>query len=345
MIRNLYQRFYRAGPAFIGLAALLLAQALSRFPEVTDTVYRQGLFMLYRWTRDTLFSFIPVPMIVVVIVLLLIVLFRGWKRSEWRRFRPWWLGLLNAIGIVVAWFYLSWGFNYAASDVVDVLSLPRKSAGSEQLQQAADRALDEVVFLRSRVDTTRFAQKEATAAEVTAIHSSVRDYLHRIGWETPGNVAMRRVSRAGWMRRLGVAGIYLPFSGEGHVDASYPLLRQWFILAHEYAHGYGVTDEGECNFIAFMALKESGVDRFEYAAWFALADDILPFQAAENDTLKFPEGFVSDRAMLREDAKNYPSFIPGLAAASNDLYLRSQGIEDGLASYQRWVDMVVLAGL
>lgn len=331
-------------------------------PEVSDQVYRNGLFAVYRWVRDGIFSWQPVPVMLLVIILLIVLAVVEWRRKQWAFVRPWYRSLLNFFGLIIAWFYLSWGFNYSAIDVADVLSFPQEPvsehSGNTRWEMDPDfraRVVAEMNAAYLRADTSKLFTPEVSEDDLTAIHTSVREYLHSINWQTPGRVAMRRVSHSGWMRRMGVAGIYMPFSGEGHADASYLALRQFFTLAHEYGHGYGITDEGECNFLAFMALHNCGVPHLEYAAWFGLADAILPFQAEKKDTsdlgsidrfeshVQLPDHFAEARRRLVEDAMNYPPLIPGLAAWSNNLYLKSQGVEEGIMSYRSWPRFVAFA--
>ncbi len=339
----------------IGLFCMLISLLISGMPEVADRLYRKGLFAAYRWVRDGIFSWQPVPVILLVLLLISIIVVIEWRRKQWAFVRPWYRSLLNFFGLIIAWFYMSWGFNYSASDVADVLSFPRKNAGWEMDTHFSAEVIQNMDEAFARIDTSLLFTTEVKQDDLMAIHASVREYLHSIEWETPGRVAMRRVSHSGWMRRMGVAGIYLPFSGEGHADASYLALRQWFTLAHEYGHGYGITDEGECNFIAFMSLRSSDLPHLEYAAWFGLADAILPFQAEKKDSLQqgsiviehqqhpLPEHFTKGRLRLMNDARQYPSFIPGLAAWSNNLYLKSQGIEEGIQSYDSWSHLVAFA--
>lgn len=329
------------GPFILGLSCALLAQVLSYFPYFTETVYRNGVFAVFRWLRDSLFTWIPVPMMLIIILVSFFFLLRGWFKKRLFIQRPWWRTLLNTLGIVLAWFYVSWGWNYSAPGVMKKLDATVKPLSTEEFEYLQTWSLENAMYHRSKSDTARFHTSEVTKSDVSSIHSAVREYLNSIDVITPGNVAMRRISSTGWMRKMGVAGIYMPFSGEGHADASYLTLRQWFILAHEFAHGYGITDEGECNYIAFEALTQSGVHRFQYAAWLELADHVLPHVADTSSTMTIPEVIERDRRALFEDAMNYRNGMQSIAMASNNLYLLSQGVEEGISSYDLLPEMIV----
>ena len=330
-------------PFLLGLGCLALAQILSYFPEFTEEYYRNGLFAIFRWVRDGLFSLVPIPLMLVILLLGLFLLFRGWARKRIFMQRPWWRTLLNTIGMLLTWFYISWGWNYSAPGLMDKLNAEVKALDQETYEALRTESLARASLHRAISDTTYFHTKDIPAGDVTSIHSAVREYLNTVDVETPGNVAMRRISKSGWMRKIGVAGIYMPFSGEGHADASYLGLREWFILAHEYAHGYGITDEGECNYIAFMSLTESGVHHFQYAAWLELAEHLLPHVADTTATLEVAPEIQRDRNILFEDAMRYRSGMQSIALASNNLYLLSQGVKEGVASYDLLPEMVVAA--
>lgn len=296
---------------------------------------------MFRWVRDGLFSYVPIPMMLVILLLGLFLLIRGWMRSRIFIQLPWWRTLLNTLGILVMWFYVAWGWNYSAPGLMDKLNAEVKTLDQETYEALRSEAIEKAAFHRNRADTSHFHTKAIQQGDVTSIHSAVREYLNTVDVQTPGNVAMRRISKSGWMRKMGVAGIYMPFSGEGHADASYLGLRQWFILAHEYAHGYGITDEGECNYIAFMSLTNSSVHRFQYAAWLELGEHLLPFVADTSTSIEIPVSIQRDRQILYEDALNYRSGIQSIALASNNLYLLSQGVEEGLSSYDLLPEMII----
>lgn len=342
MLRNLYQKCYQWGPALIGFTSILAFLLLKGFPGIADMVYRRMIFASYRWIHDSLFAWLPIPMILILAIMAFTLTIRRWVRHRHQEFRPWYRGLLNALGIIVAWFYLSWGFNYAAPGIDDQLELSHAAAEPILLTHAFQTGISRARNAREEADTNRFRTKQMTNDERNSIHASVREYLRSIGFQTPGNVALRSVSKRGWMRKLGVAGIYLPFSGEAHADASYPLLQQWFTVAHEYAHGYGITGEGECNFVAFMALKDCGVDKLEYAAWYQLVRS-LAFRVDSVQFAQIPDGVKRDQLMLREDALNYKSIAPELSHLTNDIYLKTQGVRGGISNYRSWIDLVLHA--
>ena len=72
-----------------------------------------------------------------------------------------------------------------------------------------------------------------------------------------GRVRVRQPWPNGFLLRWSTAGIYIPQTGEGHIDRGLLAVQKPFTIAHEMAHGYGVADEGACNFIAWLACSQS----------------------------------------------------------------------------------------
>lgn len=329
VIRKLYALTYQWLPFLLGVACVVMASLLHRFPEFTESVYRDFIFKGVRWLIDLTLAWLPFPTIVLFLAFIFGVHVYKWRRRQLFIYRPWYRGMANSIGILLVWFYLAWGFNYSAPGVADKLGISPNALTGRMEDELYDLAVKQAEQARAASDTSDFYLQNMAPRDVQTIHLAVRDYLQHIGFATPGNPQMRLVSKRGWMRRLGVSGIYMPFTGECHADASYPLLRQWFIVAHEYAHAYGVTDEGECNFIAFAALTSSGQPKLVYAAWFELIGDLINQERKE----RTPANVLTDRREMRRNADRYPPLLGRIPEISNDLYLRSQGIDEGLNSY------------
>lgn len=318
----------------LGVLSIFASRILAKSPEITESIYRNTVFYGYRWIWDTTLGWVPFPVMLLVFIFYFLHAVRLWRRRWLFNYKPWFRLPLNFLGGLILWFYLAWGFNYSAVGLVDKLNIDTSTTAD--LSGLRAMAVQKASAARQNSEVARFQETHVSSAEMHTIHNLVREFLQQTEVATPGLVRVRVISLNGWMRRMGVSGIYLPFSGECHVDGSYPLLQQWFTIAHEIAHGYGITDEGECNFVAFMALQASADDSFVYAAWFSLLLELVPRSEFE----MLPSELAMDRLMLRQNAERYPPYIPRLAEKTNHLFLKSQGVDDGIESYDRWPMMV-----
>ena len=171
--------------------------------------------------------------------------------------------------------------------------------------------------------------------------------LKSLGFPAPGRVRCRRIWPAGTLLQLGATGIYIPFIGEGQVDAALAPVSMPFTYAHEMAHAYGFGDEGSANFIAWLTCEQSGDPVIRYTGRLDYWFDVMG-QLRQEDSLAYeryramlPTGIEADIASVRSVYERYPGFFPALSRKLYDTFLKGQGIEEGIRSYSRVVGLVI----
>mgnify|MGYP000613279124 CR=1 FL=1 len=142
------------------------------------------------------------------------------------------------------------------------------------------------------------------------------------------------------LRRMGISGIYNPFTGEANVESNLPSIQNAYVSAHEMAHAHGITSEAEANFVAYLACLNSG-DPFliyagEYALWRQVAREInktFPKDVLESLRAMAPEDLWTDRIAILNIYRQSPAYFPEATENMNDAYLKLQGIEAGADDY------------
>jgi hypothetical protein len=174
----------------------------------------------------------------------------------------------------------------------------------------------------------------------------LRQVLQKHQFPLSYSPSVRIIRPRGILMRWNTAGIYFPFTGESHVDAGMLPVQIPFTLAHEMAHGFGVTDEGDCNFLAYLACKESNDPTVQFAGlftyWRYVASEyrfLFPDQY-DAQYRELPEMIKQLLKEIRENDAKYPDLFPKLRNTVYDTYLKSQGVHDGLMSYNRVVELV-----
>jgi len=168
-------------------------------------------------------------------------------------------------------------------------------------------------------------------------------WLVKYGFPINGRVRGRLLRPKGTLLSISTAGVYLPWVGEGHIDAGMYEIQFPFVIAHEMSHGYGFTDEGTCNFIAYQAMRESDNPFFRYSAvlgyWVYLANAIAQYdyEAYKSFYKTLPLGIRNDRRIIRQYSDSYPDIMPYFRDAFYNQYLKTQGIEEGMKNYSRVV--------
>ena len=146
---------------------------------------------------------------------------------------------------------------------------------------------------------------------------------------------------------VGVGGIYIPFTGEPHVNIDVPASSIPFNVCHELAHQRGVAREDEANFVAFLVGLERGDADFAYSASLAGASyviqawqDVDPDGAAEVWSRR-SSAVERDLAVKRAWRTAHEGAAQEAGEQVNNAYLRSNGVKDGHHSYGRVVDLMV----
>jgi hypothetical protein len=245
---------------------------------------------------------------------------------------------VNVVLLLVGLFYLFWGYNYHRSGLLET-------------QQWTEVEIDSTILVRElfevtqrlntyqKADSTISKQQMPWVTIENEVRQSQTQLLQQWKYPTPGNVRIRPLYPKGSLLRISTAGFYNPFSFEGHVDPGLNPLQWPFTIAHEMAHGYGFTDEGECNFIGLASCVSSDNTYMQYSGWISywryLFYDVnsrYPTTAQKYYDL-LHHNVVQDLKAIRQDSQKYPDIFPWARDLFYDLYLKLHGIEDGLASY------------
>jgi hypothetical protein len=341
----------------LGAGAILLRVLLGTQPALIENLYSRGIFLAIRWTIDNLLAWFPLPLIYLFLTTLIIFTFRNmWKwirtRMDWRK------RLLSGVGGVLAFFggavfffLVLWGFNYGRVPVEQQLGLEPKPLSLDELKQ--ELKLETEYIIQRRSEISHITDSAITAAFLPEnlerqLRRNLENRLQRYHFPTVGKVRGRYLYPKGIFLRFSSAGLYFPWTGEGHVDPGLHALQIPYVMAHELAHGYGFADEGTCTFWGYLACINSDNPIIAYAGhlgyWRELAADFRRYDPENYPAFRksLPLGIQRDLEAINESLVKYPDIMPRLRYAAYDAYLKTQGIEEGILNYDR-VTMLVTA--
>ena len=127
-------------------------------------------------------------------------------------------------------------------------------------------------------------------------------------------------------------------------DNEYP-----YTLAHELGHLAGVTSEAEANYWAYVFCRDSGNDAVRYSGFLS----VLPYVLLNARNLLPEDEFNAWADTVCEKAKNdfnasrqywKGKKIPWIESIQRKIYgvfLRSNGISEGLKDYSGVVEMII----
>ncbi len=245
-------------------------------------------------------------------------------------------------------FYFFWGFNYRTRDVSKRLNLSSISLDTLMIAQELIVVNEALTQIRARLcaDTIAVSYNLRPPDVEEKIRLSQQKLLSGWGFIADKTIRVRPLYPKGTLLIWSTAGIYNPFSFEGHYDAGMFHLQSTYVIAHEMAHGYGITNEADCNFIALLTCLNTGNDYIMYSGlltyWRYLMNELKEkarysfYKAAYHR----PLGVRRDIKALYDALDKYPDVMPHLRDLIYDTYLKTNGVHDGLKSYNKVIDLV-----
>lgn len=334
--------------AILGILALGVRYLAIQNPEATDTIYSRIFFPGIRNVIDLTLGNLPFPSVYLFILLLFLIWglyflkFRrrvGWKERGFYTIKA----LANGLGALVFFFLILWGFNYQRTPIFQQLGLKPKALDLVELKE--EIWITQRLVKQSRgiitQDTTAITEILPYQELEKLVRANVGDNLDMLGLNFTGKPRTKMFPPDGFMRKMGILGIYFPFTGESYIDPTLHPLEQPFTIAHEMAHSYGVTDEGEANFIAWVICSNSDDPLLRYSGQLRLLmyqfRDFYRMAPDEyKDLIKtIDRGVINDLISLQKAAESVKPFSLELSRKSNDLFLKSQGVKAGINSYQQ----------
>ena len=258
---------------------------------------------------------------------------------------------LAGAGALYAIFVLVWGLNYARPRLEHRLDLPIGQISEPELVRLTTRvAADTTRFHRlAGLPAAAVSKNPLDFADLSAAIDEAYDAIALPGDPGPGRMSpVKPAVFSGLMSRLGISGIFVPFTGEPTVNTGPPDVAVAFTAAHEKAHQRAVTHEGEASFAAYLALSRQRRHPYlSYAASFFAARHLLAAvrhaDAEDRDRAwaAFGPGPRRDLDALNAFWAQHRGMVRGAARRVNDSYLRTMRIPDGARSYGTVVRLLI----
>jgi hypothetical protein len=347
-----------------GVVAFALFVLLSRAPAIAEMVYGAlGPTLASALSRVT--GVVPFSLAELVIVAFvarqLLGLARGWKevRTQERAFGNALAGgalrLGSDLGIMIALFYLLWGFNYARPSLEDRAGWDAGEINVEEVATLAGELIEAANFEYatlhgsddSGAPTTRPREwqglEESLASGWTNAAPIVGPFpLWDFGYGRPKSVFASRL-----LDYFGVTGFYFPWTAEANVNGGMPIMAQPHSAAHEMAHQRGFAREDEANFVGFLVAASANDHLSRYSAYLFAQRQLLN-ALARSDMERAIElarqrapGVQRDIDRIREYWEQFEGPARDAARNVNDAYLRTNRIPAGVLNYNRSLELLV----
>ncbi|KEO73289.1 DUF3810 domain-containing protein [Anditalea andensis] len=334
--------------ALLGLIAIIIRYFADQNPEKTEELYSRTFFPVIRNVIDITISRLPFPTVYIFVVVILSVFGyffynlihkKGWINKILFSFRS----LFNFLGGLIFFFLFLWGYNYQRVPIFEQLILSPRPLGQDEIMREIELTSNILVQLRLNLtqDSTAIQETIAYHELENIVRSNMTANLYLLGLNFTGHPRTKLFYPEGFMTRMGILGIYFPFTGESYIDAALHPLERPFTVAHEMAHSYGVTDEGEANFIGWVICSNSDDPLLQYSGQLRLLRYQLSDLYRINPNLyrqtfsRLNKGIKNDLSAILKNKEEIKPISSELSKRSNDLFLKTQGVKAGVQSYQQ----------
>lgn len=332
---------------FVPLTLLALAAVAALVPlpaALVERWYSLGLYPRLQSLLTPLSNQVPVALLDVAVGVLLI-------GGVWRVARA-----VRATGVVRALvsgsvrlvtigasiylaFLVLWGLNYRRVPIEEKVEFDQSRITRDAARQLAREAVTRVNALYTPAD-----QPAADGPSLAlAFAAAERRLGHRFS-TIPG--VPKRSLVEGYFRWAAIDGMTDPFFLEIVINPDVLSIERPFVLAHEWGHLAGYADEDEANLMAWLTCLE-GNRLAQYSGWLAIYGHVmtaLPREERGSIAAELQEGPRRDLQAIAERYARSKPFVRNVARETYDAYLRANHVEEGIASYDAVVRLILAAG-
>ncbi len=312
----------------------------SRFIE---SYYSTGIYPFIAKLFSGLSKLVPFSLWDIFWVLTIVLLIAGLILAIFRKVKWRWYGLriLQSAAILYAFFYCVWGFNYFRPGIETRVNWERQKP-------------DEKVFrsiLDSIISYTNSNYVSVSPSDYPAIdkliEESYRKNSKELGINYPnGSRRPKTMIFSSFFAKSGVSGYFGPFFNEVHLNYFLLPMEYPFVLAHEKAHQFGITNEAEANLAAFIVCTTSDDRRLQYSGYVNLLvyfiSDASQMKDVKDYIRKMNKPVLLDLRFQRRHWQGLRNItLDKVQTAANNAYLKTNNIEEGVKNYNQVVSLVI----
>ncbi len=323
---------------------------ISRFVKGFANWYSEQIYPLLvgvigRISGMVSFSVVELGLYIFIVTFGVLMLFVIFKKNKRKQF----VEILFLITSVLVFLYvINCGINYQRDSFSDTIGMKIETYTVDELAKVCELLTDDVNCLSELVLRddegvmllSNEEQKEAVhAMEALALKYPVLTGYYPVPKEliNPWILAVQQVT-----------GIYSPFTIEANYNNEMVDYNIPFTMCHELSHLRGFMQEQEANFIAYLACMESGNIEFQYSGsllgWIYCMNALyrVDKEAWEEIRMKLSPMADVDLQANSQYWDRYDGRVAEMADKMNDTYLKANGQKDGVKSYNRMVDLMVM---
>jgi hypothetical protein len=312
-------------------------------PRLVDHYYSHGIYPWIARSFSLLSNLISFSIWDIFWVVTLFLVIMGLTLALFRKVKWRWLGLriAQSLALLYTFFYLIWGLNYFRPTIETRIGW---------VKQKADEAVFRSIF-DSIIVCTNHSYNSILPADYPAIDRLVEESYRKnsvgLGINYPnGSRRPKTMLFSSFFAKSGVSGYFGPFFNEIHLNYYLLPMEYPFVLAHEKAHQFGITNEAEANLAAFVVCTSSDDRRLQYSGFVNLLvyfiSDASRFKDIKDYVRKIEKPVILDLRFQRSHWQGLQNKTLGqVQTAANNAYLKTNHIEEGVKNYNQVVALVI----
>lgn len=324
-----------------------------------ETNYAGRIYPTIRNAASVLTSLVPIS--VAELVLYALVLFACWEvlagLIRWAAHRttlPKYLSSLLSLALLAAvllnLFFVTWGFNYFREPLAKRMGLTVKARSVEELSALVERLSGEASALRETLPEDEngvFRLSNGVQPMLDAMLEAYEALSARLPVFGGRVTRAKRVLWSEGLSYLGIAGIFVGFTGEPNVNVHQPDLLLPQGAAHETAHQLGIASENEAEFAGYLACQASDDPCVRYSglmlALLHCGNALAKADPGRYYTLAaaYGPGLTADFVDYNAYWDRYEGELSESADRVNDAYLKFNAQQSGVKSYGESVDLLL----
>jgi hypothetical protein len=251
------------------------------------------------------------------------------------------LRLFQTMAIIYSFFYFVWGYNYFRPKMESRVGWEKALPDDAYFREILDS-----IIVNTNKSYCIIAPSDYKGID-SLVEKSYRKNAGALGIDYPnGSRKPKTMILSSIFAKSGVSGYFGPFFNEIHLNQYLLPIEYPFVLAHEKAHQFGISDEAEANFAAFMICTTSVDHRLQYSGDMQL----LLYFLSDAHQLKDRREYVDkiDSLVIKDiqgQKKHWQELenrtFDKVQTAANNAYLKTNRIEEGVKNYNEVVSLVI----
>ena len=317
--------------------------------STVENVYGQRVYPLLQANLTTLSNQLPIALFDVALVAVILLVVAIWvftlRRAKKKRLRAIGQALVSTLtvgAVIYLWFLTTWGLNYARQPLEARLPFDASRVTPAAVRALAERAIAQANRTYAAGHAAGFPDAGAMPQPLI---TALQDVERELGRPRTTVIARPKYSLlTPFFRASTVSGMCDPFFLETLINPDLTGPERPYVLAHEWAHLSGYAPEDDASFVGLLAALRAG-PAAEYSAWLELAFAAIAQLQPVTQRLvlqNLEEGPRKDQQAIYDRVMGSRVDVVDKAAwTTYDQMLKSQGVEEGIHSYSRVIQLLI----